>query len=94
MDELRDRDDEFLQKLIKSIGLDADDLDAVLNARVDAIDAQVSALEGGDGDVGNFHVGGTACGCGCDGDRESETNADDLDDFDVGGAFATAARGD
>jgi len=88
MDELAERDDEFLQKLVKSIGLDADDLDAVLNARVDAIEEQVSALEGGDLDLASFNAGGSAS------DRESETNVgDDVEDH-VGGAFTTAARGD
>jgi len=89
MDELRDRDDEFLQKLVESLDLDADDLDAVLNARVDAIEEQVSALEGGDVDLANFSAGGSAS------DRESETNVgdDDVEDH-VGGAFTTAARGD
>jgi len=89
MDELRDRDDEFLQKLVESLDLDADDLDAVLNARVDAIEEQVSALEGGDLDLASFNAGGSAS------DRESETNVgDDNVEDHVGGAFTTAARGD
>ena len=88
MDELRERDDEFLKKLVESLDLDADDLDAVLNARVDAIEEQVSALEGGDLDLASFNAGGSAS------DRESETNVgDDVEDH-VGGAFTTAARGD
>ena len=89
MDELADRSDEFLKKLVESLDLDADDLDAVLNARVDAIEEQVSALEGGDLDVAGFNAGGSAS------DRESETNVgdDDVEDH-VGGAFTTAARGD
>lgn len=89
MDELADRDDEFLKKLVESLDLDADDLDAVLNARVDAIEEQVSALEGGDVDLASFNAGGSAS------DRESETNVgdDDVEDH-VGGAFTTAARGD
>lgn len=89
MDELADRSDEFLKKLVESLDLDADDLDAVLNARVDAIEEQVSALEGGDLDLASFNAGGSAS------DRESETNVgdDDVEDH-VGGAFTTAARGD
>lgn len=87
MDELREKDDEFLKKLLKSLDLDLDDAVDALNARVDALAAKLDQTD----DLDDVFVDGAFNTLNED-DRDDDRLDGGLGDVQVGGAFTTADR--